>query len=154
PPARRVLRTTSMTAPNPATTAVVVSSYEARVPYARAETAAVRRPRLLRGLLDTAAHVAEIPCGAGHFLADYARAGVAVTLVDASTAMLAVAIEHAVNAGLRAERTSPTAVYWQDLTPLDDVDLVVVPNAAINQLACQAPLPDLLTCLRASMRPG
>lgn len=131
----------------------VVASYDERVRFARAETVAVRRPRLLRGLLNSSSHVAEVPCGTGHFLADYARAGVAVTLVDANAAMLAVATENAIQMGLPVERTFPTPAYWQDVTLPDDVDLVVVPNAALNQLACQAPLTDLVTRLRAALCP-
>lgn len=132
----------------------VVQSYQQRARFARAETAAVRRPQLLRGLLASVTHVAEIPCGAGHFLADYARAGVAVTLVDASAAMLAVAVEYAVEIGLPADRTVSALAYLQDLQLPDEVDLVVAPNAALNQLACQSPLNDLLVRLHRTLRPG
>lgn len=134
-------------------TTAVVASYDERAQFARAETVAVRRPRLLRGLLNSSSHVAEVPCGAGHFLADYARADVAVTLVDANAAMLAVATEHAIQAEVPIERTFPRPAYWQKLTLPDDVDLVVVPNAALNQLVRQAPLTDLVTRLRAALRP-
>lgn len=134
--------------------AVVVASYEARTRFVRAETATVSRPRLLRGLLGSATHVAEIPCGAGHFLTDYAGAGLAVTLVDASEAMLTEACGHARDAGLPPERTYTVHAYVQDLVVPEPVDLVVVPNAALNQLAAQAPLVDLLTGLRVSLRPG
>jgi SAM-dependent methyltransferase len=142
-----------MTAATP-TAAIIVASYAGRVRFARAETAAVHRPRLLRGLLDTATHVAEIPCGAGHFLATYACAGAAVTLVDASESMLGAAVEDAADVGLAGGPTHPIVAYWQDLPRLDDVDLVVVPNAALNQLACQTPVTDLLTQLRAVVRAG
>lgn len=132
----------------------VVASYEGRARFARAETAAVRRPRLLLDVLDSATHVAEIPCGAGHFLADYAHAGVAVTLVDASPAMLTAAVEHAGETGLGTGRTFPIVSYLDDLPRLTGVDVVVVPNAALNLLACQTPLPDLLTYLRTSLGGG
>ncbi|MGH3899728.1 MAG: class I SAM-dependent methyltransferase [Pseudonocardiaceae bacterium] len=132
----------------------VVDSYAQRARFARAETTAVRRPRLLRGLLRTAAHVAEIPCGTGHFLADYVRSGVAVTLVDACPAMLAAAVEHAVDAGLPAGRTFPTHAYLQELPLLAEVDLVVAPNAAVNQLACQSSLTEILAALRRPVAPG
>jgi SAM-dependent methyltransferase len=141
-----------MTARNNAAT--VVGSYEDRARFSRAETAAVRRPRLLRGLLNTAKNIAEIPCGTGHFLADYVRAGVAVTLVDASAAMLAVAIEHAAEVGLHADRTFPTLTYLQDMKLPDGIDLVIAPNAALNQLACQGPLNELLAGLRATVGSG
>jgi SAM-dependent methyltransferase len=132
----------------------VVASYEARTRFARAETATVSRPRLLHGLLARAVHVAEIPCGAGHFLADYAGAGLAVTLVDASEAMLAEACRHAHDAGLAPARIHPVRAYVQDLAVPELVDLVVVPNAALNQLACQASLADVLAALRASLCRG
>jgi SAM-dependent methyltransferase len=134
--------------------AAVVASYDGRTRFARVETGAVRRPRLLRGLLDMATRGAELPGGAGHFLADYARAGVVVTLADASPVMLAAAREHALDAGLPAERTRTVCAYVQDLMVPERVDLVVVPNAALNQLTCQAPLADLLAGIRASLRPG
>lgn len=145
-----------MTGPGGASLSVaaVVASYDERTRFARAETGAVRRPRLLRGLLDSAARVAELPCGAGHFLADYARAGVVVTLADANPVMLAAACAHALDAGLPAERTRTVRAYVQDLLLPDLVDLVVVPNAALNQLACQAPLAELLAGVRASLRCG
>ncbi len=141
-----------MTATSDAVT--VVESYAQRARFARAEATAVRRPRLLRGLLRTGPHVAEIPCGTGHFLTEYARTGAAVTLVDACPEMLAAAVEHAVNAGLLAERTVPTVAYLHELEFLAEVDLVVAPNAALNQLARQSSLTDTLTALRQALRPG
>lgn len=134
--------------------AAVVASYAGRARFARAEAAAVHRPRLLRGLLGTTTHIAEIPCGAGHFLAAYADAGVTVTMVDASPAMLAEAGRHARQAGLPAEQIFTREAYWQNVTLPHDVDLVVAPNAALNQLACQTPLIDLLADLRDALHPG
>jgi SAM-dependent methyltransferase len=132
----------------------VVGAYAQRAPFARAEAAAVRRPRLLRGLLRTGPRVAEIPCGTGHFLAEYVQTGAAVTLVDACPEMLVAAAEHAVNVGVPVERTVPTVAYLQELELLAEVDLVVVPNAAINQLARQSSLTDMLTALRQALRPS
>jgi SAM-dependent methyltransferase len=134
--------------------AAVVDAYRHRARFARAETATVRRPRLLRGLLETATHVAEIPCGPGHFLTDYAQAQSAVTLVDASPAMLATAVAHAVEAGLPGQRTFPTVAYLQELELSAEVELVVAPNAALNQLACQSSLTDILSALHTAVRPG
>jgi SAM-dependent methyltransferase len=148
----RIDRTAARTV-DPAAVAVV-TSYTARTRFARAETATVRRPRLLRGLLATATHVAELPCGAGHFLTDYGDAGLAVTLADANAAMLAQARAHARDAGLPPDRTHTIHAYLQDLAVPEPVDLVVVPNAALNQLACQAPLVEVLAWLRAGVRPG
>ena len=132
----------------------VVDDYRERAPFARAETAAITRPRLLRGLLRTARHVAELPCGAGHFLADYADTHAEVTLIDGNPAMLAAAIEHAHTVGLPTDRTYPQLRLLQELDPLPTVDLVVMPNAALNQLACQTSLADLLTGIRIALTPG
>lgn len=132
----------------------VVASYAARTRFARVETATMARPRLLHGLLANATHVAEVPCGAGHFLTDYANAGLAVTLVDASEAMLTEARGHARDTGLPPARTHTLHAYVHDLVLPESVDLVVMPNAALNQLACQAPLVNMLIGLRASLRPG
>lgn len=146
--------------------AAVVAAYRARTSFARSETAAVRRPRLLPSLLTAApshtparmpervASVAEIPCGAGHFLADYATRDCAVTLVDASAEMLAIAREHAHEVGLPPHRTHAVRTYVQDLVLPDPVDLIVAPNAALNQLAVQTPLSGLLARLRANVRSG
>lgn len=133
---------------------IVVDSYDGRARFVRAEADTVPRPRLLRGLLRTADHVAELPCGAGHFLADYAATGVETTLIDGNGAMLAAAIEHAAELGLPTDRTHAHVRYVQELGDLPDVDLVVVPNAALNQLACQTPPTELLAAIRRSLRCG
>lgn len=140
-----------MTGPS---SAAVVASYDERARFARAETAAVRPPRLLRGLLHTATHVVEIPCGPGHFFASYARAAVTVTLVDASATMLDAAVKHAAAAGQPVGRTLPTLAYLQDVVLAEDIDLIVAPNAALNQLARQTPLTELLARLRVATRSG
>lgn len=134
--------------------AAVVASYALRARFARAEVAAVARPRLLRSVLRAGSHVAEIPCGGGHFLAEYVRAGAAVTLVDACPEMLTVAVEHAAEVGAPADRTTPVAAYIQDLAFLGEVDLVVAPNAALNQLGRHLPPAELLAALRQALRPG
>jgi SAM-dependent methyltransferase len=134
--------------------AEVVNAYKRRARFAAEDTVAVQRPRLLRGLLCEAAHVAEIPCGAGHFLTEYARTGCAATLVDASPEMLAVAMRNAVEAGLPTDRTFPVVAFVQELGFLADVDLLVVPNGALNQLVCQSRLISLLASLHRAIRPG
>lgn len=131
--------------------AAVVAEYDERARFAPGEIAAVATPLLLNDLLNSANRVTEIPCGAGHFLADYARTGTTATLVDASPTMLAAAVEQASAAGLCV---APTCAYWQEMTLPPDVDLVVVPNGALNQLACQTPIADLLVRLRESLSPG
>ncbi len=138
----------------PTAATAVVDGYELRARFARAEADAVSRPRLLRGLLRTARHVAEVPCGAGHFLADYATAGVKTTLIDGHGTMLAAAIEHAADIGLPADRTDAHVQYVQELGELAGVDLVVMPNAALNQLSCQTPLTELLAAIHCALRPG
>jgi SAM-dependent methyltransferase len=148
------LAPTSATASTSRDVREIVEGYRARAPFARAESAVVRRPRLLRGLLRTARHVAELPCGAGHFLADYALVGVEVTMIDASSAMLAVAVDHAAAVGLAAGPIHTQVRFAQDLGVFPMVDLVVMPNAALNQLACQTPLADLLAGIRAALMPG
>lgn len=134
--------------------ATVVGAYAQRARFARAEATAVRRPRLLRGLLRTCSNVAEIPCGAGHFLAEYARTSAAVTLVDASPEMLAAAVTHAIETGVPVDRTTARMAYLHELDALAEIDLVVAPNAALNQLACQSSLTDMLIALRQALRPG
>lgn len=132
----------------------VVDGYDGRARFARHEADAVSRPRLLRGLLRTTGRVAELPCGAGHFLADYAVAGVETTLIDGSGAMLAAAIEHGAELGLSTDRIHTHIRYVQELGDLSDVDLVVMPNAALNQLACQTPPAELLATVHRALRCG
>lgn len=132
----------------------VVGGYGGRARFARAEADIVSRPRLLRGLLRTAGHVAELPCGVGHFLTDYTAAGAETTLIDGNSAMLAAAIEHAAEVGLPADRTHAHCRYIQELSDLPDVDLVVMPNAALNQLASQTPPAELLAEIRRALRCG
>lgn len=138
----------------PSASIVVVDGYEMRARFARAETGMAPRPRLLRGLLRTARHVAEVPCGVGHFLTDYAAAGVETTLIDGNGAVLAAAIEHAADIGLPTDHTHAHVRYVQELDELVDVDLVVMPNAALNQLACQTPIMEMLVAIRRTLLPG
>jgi SAM-dependent methyltransferase len=138
----------------PSAATAVVDGYEVRARFARAEAVAVSRPRLLRGLLRTARHVAEVPCGAGYFLADYAAIGARTTLIDGNGAMLATAIAHAAEIGLPSDRIQAHLRYVQALGELGDVDLVVMPNTALNQLSCQTSLTELLAAIRQVIRPG
>jgi hypothetical protein len=129
----------------------VVNGYTDRARFARAETDAVAPPRMLPGLLGTARHVTELPCGAGHFLDQYSAARLEVTLVDGNQAMLAAAVDHAGALGIAADRVHGRAQLLQDLAPLPSVDLAVIPNGALNQLACQTRLVDLLTGIRGAL---
>ncbi len=137
-----------------ATSAAVVASYRTRTPFAAAETRAVQVPRLLRGLLRAATHVAEVPCGAGHFLPAYVEHEVVVTLVDACQDMLDLAADRAADHGLPSDRVTARRALVQDLELPSGVDLVVLPNAALNQLAAQSGLPTLLAAVRATIGEG
>lgn len=131
----------------------VVAGYGERAAFARAEQAPPP-PELLAHLLRHAVHIAELPCGTGHFLAAYAQAGVEVTLLDASAAMLHAAVERAAVVGLPTARTHTRRCLIQRLDRLPGVDAVVVPNAALNQLAAQCPPIDILAGIRAALGPG
>ncbi|RNL86747.1 class I SAM-dependent methyltransferase [Halostreptopolyspora alba] len=127
-----------------------VDSYRPRAAWARTESRPTT-PRLLSPALDGAAHVAEFPCGPGHFLSTYAKAEVRVRLIDASWPMLTAAARHARDSGVA--ELAVECDFLHQLPALDD-DLVVVPNAALNQLAAQDPLPPVLTHLRRAVNPG
>jgi SAM-dependent methyltransferase len=131
----------------------VVAGYGERAAYVRAEQPPPP-PKLLAHLLRRTAHVAELPCGTGHFVLAYAQAGVEVTLLDASAAMLQVAVERAATAGVPTERTHIRRCLIQQLDRLPEVDAVVMPNAALNQLAAQCPPTDILAGIRAALVPG
>ncbi|MBT8228123.1 MAG: hypothetical protein HKP61_18600 [Dactylosporangium sp.] len=128
----------------------VVDGYTARARFALAEAHHVHQPPVLAGLLAHAQHVLEIPCAGGHFLAAYATAGVRVTLADANPAMLAVATIHAQEVGLAADQVETVHCLLPEVPPVAGVDLVVVPNAAINQLLVCCELTALLAGLAAA----
>lgn len=103
--------------------------YARRAASYAGEIATVPVPEALAGLLATASRVVEVPSGTGHFLAAYAEYDVDVLLVDASEPMLEVARANAPEAVTLCRRI-------EDLTFGDGpADLVVMPNAALNQLA-------------------
>lgn|GEM_PF-2526697 len=131
--------------------AAVVNTYTDRARFARAETAGIGEPRRLPRLLEGITHVAEIPCGSGHFLTSYTAADARVTLVDANAAMLDTAITHARDVGVDTERITPLRGYLHEVRLPEDIDLVVIPNAALNQLAHQYTLDSTLTVLRAAI---
>jgi SAM-dependent methyltransferase len=136
------------------TARAVAADYDERVRLYRTEIASVARPVTLARLLSGVRDVAELPSGTGHFLADYAAAGAAVTLLDANPRMLAAAVEHAAAVGLPAARVHARRCFAQEVDDLSGVGLVVVPNAALNQLAAQTPLVELLSAWRGALRPG
>ncbi|MFE1102390.1 class I SAM-dependent methyltransferase [Nocardiopsis alba] len=128
----------------------VVESYRARAAWACAESRPTTPHLLFRALGDITT-VVEFPAGPGHFLTAYARAGVRVRLIDASRPMLTAATHHARDVGV-----VELAIGCHFLEHLPDLaeELVVVPNAALNQLAAQTPLTDVLAHLREAVRPG
>lgn len=129
----------------------VVRAYAERAVFARAESRP-QVPRLLDRALAGTGHVAELPCGAGHFLTRYADAGVRVWLGDASQHMLNAATDHARHAGVRELVVGRH--FLHDLPRLAKVDLVVVPNGALNQLAAQMPLEEVFAHLRRVVPPA
>ncbi len=128
----------------------VVESYRARAAWACAESRPTT-PHLLPRALDDITSVVEFPAGPGHFLTAYARAGVRVRLIDASWPMLTAATHHACDVGV-----VELAIGCHFLEHLPDLaeGLMVVPNAALNQLATQTPLTDVLAHLREAVHPG
>ena len=129
----------------------VVDAYRDRAAWARAESRPTT-PHLLAQALDGVTAVVEFPSGPGHFLTHYAHAGARVHLVDASWPMLTTAVHHARDAGVA--ELAVGCHFLEHLPDLVGVELVVVPNAALNQLAAQTPLPDVLAHLREAVHPG
>lgn len=144
-----------MTTPSPAVTRAeaVAATYTARARFALAEAQHSHQPPVLADLLSTARHVLELPCAGGHFLPAYTRAQVRVTLADANPAMLAVAASHAQQVGLPTSQVDTLRCLLPEVPPQPGVDLIVVPNAAVNQLLDCCELTQLLTGL-AVAAPG
>ncbi|WP_059008001.1 methyltransferase domain-containing protein [Streptomyces specialis] len=138
---------------SPASARQVTAGYTQRAAFARAEPPPPP-PALLPHLLSAIRHVAEAPAGAGHFLPAYTRAGAQVTLVDACQAMLTAAAQRAADSGLPPRALHLHHALLQDLQPLEGVDGLVVPNAAVNQLAAQSSLTQTLATLRALLPDG
>ncbi|WP_329431071.1 class I SAM-dependent methyltransferase (plasmid) [Streptosporangium sp. NBC_01495] len=129
-----------------------VCGYEQRAVSYAAEIAQLAAPRLLNGLLCPGMTVAEVPSGTGHFLSRYGAARVEVVLVDASPAMLAAARPAVPGQTLRT-----VCCRIEDLDPAQTgpVDLVVVANAALNQLAAgPGPAAAVLAAAARLLAPG
>lgn len=133
--------------------AAVVAGYDQRAAFASAEAQHTPVPDALPGLLTTSRRVAELPCAAGHYLEAYAAAGCQLTLVDANRDMLAAATSRAALIGIADGQYTAIAAYVQGLPPLD-VDLLVLPNAAVNQLGCQLDLSPLFCHLVQAVPAG
>jgi SAM-dependent methyltransferase len=136
------------------TPADVVAGYTNRLPFIAAEVSAVPAPHALPAVLSNCSHVVELPCGPGHFLASYAAAGSRLTLVDGNQTVLAVAKARALAAGIPPARLSTRCALLAELPHLHDVDLAVLPGGALNQLAAQTDLPDLLAVLHRTLPAG
>ena len=129
------------------------TGYAARAERYADEIADVPMPDALHALLGPGVRVAELPSGSGHFLATYAASGASTTLIDASPDMLDAAIVHAAKLGVPRPQTICRRA--QDLVPEHGhVDLVVVTNGALNQLAAQMAPADVLTAARTILTPG
>ncbi|GAA0979425.1 hypothetical protein GCM10009555_044090 [Acrocarpospora macrocephala] len=130
----------------------MTGDYRARARHYAAEISHILQPAALAGLLRPGLKVAEMPSGTGHFLPAYTAAGADVVLIDACPAMLEAARRHA-----RTLRTDPGLVCSpiQDLTlRVGPFDLVVMPNAALNQLAADTAPAELLAAVARPLRPG
>jgi len=127
--------------------------YEGRARFYAAEIAAVPEPRLLTRLLRPGLRVAEMPSATGHFLSAYAACQAQVTLVDCCQEMLSAAGRRAEGIGLQGFRLvlNPIQNLASETGP---VDLVVIPNAALNQLAAGTHLVTLLTAVAQVLKPG
>lgn len=132
------------------------AQYAQRAPLYAVETATVAVPKLLGTVLRRAkerrATVAELPCGAGHFLNSYADADVPVLLLDAEPEMLRYAHERATAAGVRVVGARPHVVGTDTDRP--PAGAVVVPNAALNYLAATVGTTRTLDALAMLVAPG
>ncbi|WP_433358689.1 class I SAM-dependent methyltransferase [Streptosporangium sp. CA-115845] len=125
--------------------------YEQRAASYAAEIAEVVAPRLLNGLLHTGMTVAEAPSGTGHFLSRYAAAQAEVVLIDASPAMLAAA-----RPAVPGQKLRMVCCRIEELDPTQTglADLVVVANAALNQLAAGPGPAAVLAAAARILAPG
>jgi SAM-dependent methyltransferase len=130
----------------------VTSDYAARARRYAAEISNVPKPETLTGLLRPGLRVAEVPSATGHFLTAYRAARAEVVLIDACPAMLQAARQHAATLGAEPGLVcSPI----QDLTPdVGPFDMVVMPNAALNQLAAGTSLAELFAAAARLLRRG
>ncbi len=130
----------------------MTSGYGARVRHYAAEISRVPQPESLTGLLRPRLRIAEMPSGTGHFLPAYTAVGAEVVLIDACHPMLQAASHRARRLGAEPGLLcSPI----QDLTSqAGPFDLIVMPNAALNQLTAGAAAAGLLTVAARLLEPG
>jgi SAM-dependent methyltransferase len=126
--------------------------YAARARHYAAEIREVPQPESLADLLRPGLRVAEMPSGTGHFLPAYIAADAEVVLIDACPTMLEAARRQA---GRLGAQPSLVCSPIQDLTAqAGPFDLIVSPNAAVNQMAADIPAADLLTAAARPLKPG
>jgi cyclopropane fatty-acyl-phospholipid synthase-like methyltransferase len=126
--------------------------YAVRARHYAAEISEVPRPESLADLLRPGLRVAEMPSGTGHFLPAYAAAGAEVVLIDACPTMLEAARHQACRLGAQPSLLRSRI---QDLTSqAGPFDLIVMPNAALNQMTADTAAADLLTAVARPLEPG
>jgi cyclopropane fatty-acyl-phospholipid synthase-like methyltransferase len=126
--------------------------YAARARHYAAEIREVPQPESLADLLRPGLRVAEMPSGTGHFLPAYIAADADVVLIDACPTMLEAARHQA---GRLGAQPSLVCSPIQDLAAqAGPFDLIVLPNAAVNQMAADIPAADMLTAAARPLKPG
>jgi ubiquinone/menaquinone biosynthesis C-methylase UbiE len=126
--------------------------YAARARHYAAEISDVPQPESLAELLRPGLRVAEMPSGTGHFLAAYTAADAEVVLIDACPTMLQAARHQAGRLGAQPRLLCSSV---QDLTAqAGPFDLIVMPNAALNQLTADTAAADLLAAAARPLKPG
>lgn len=142
----------SRTAAEPSPTPTPAPGYAARARHYANEISQCAPPATLAGLLQPGLRVAEMPSGTGHFLPAYTAAAATIILVDSCDDMLRAARAHAIRLGTAPEFVcSPIQNLTQQAGPFD---LIVMPNAALNQLTADTGPTELLTATSRPLRPG
>lgn len=130
----------------------MTGGYAARARHYAAEISGIPQPQSLAGLLQAGVRVAEMPSGTGHFVPAYTAADAEVVLVDACHAMLQAARHQARRFGMEPGLLCSLV---QDLTAqAGPFDLIVMPNAALNQLAAGTAAAKLLSAAARPLEPG
>jgi SAM-dependent methyltransferase len=131
----------------------LTSGYAARAACYTAEIAGVVPPERLGSLLRPGLRVAEMPSGPGHFLPAYAAAGAEVVLIDACADMLTAAQRRTAGQQVSSLRTICCRI--EDLPAgTGPADVVVIPNAALNQLAASTGPAELIAAAARLLVPG
>lgn len=130
----------------------MTGGYAARAAQYADEIRDVPQPAMLAALLRPGMRIAEMPSGTGHFLPAYTAADTDVTLVDSCPEMLREARRQAVH---RSAKIRTLCTRAEELALAHgSFDLIVMPNAALNQLAADSPTGLLLTAAARALEPG